>query len=98
MEAKELRIGNIFGFGEMIHKATHWDIRNLRVQELKGKNSLTYKPVPLTQEWLLKFGFQINRQTKEENNIWRCYFEEGFFEIEQIGDCFYLNDNHCHGT
>ena len=58
MEAKELRIGNIFGFGEMIHEATHWDIRNLRVQELKGKKSLTYKPVSLTEEWLLKFGFK----------------------------------------
>lgn len=57
-----------------------------------------FEPIPLTEEWLLKFGFEINRQTKEENNIWRCYSEEGFFEVEQIGSSFFLDDNDCYGT
>jgi hypothetical protein len=52
----------------MIHEATHWDIRNLRVQELKGKKSLTYKPVSLTEEWLLKFGFERMADNLYEKN------------------------------
>jgi hypothetical protein len=85
MEAKELRIGNIFGFGEMIHEATHWDIRNLRVQELKGENSLTYKPVPLTEEWLLKFGFETSKW--DDNNSLRKMIGSNDYTI-----VFYSND------
>lgn len=58
MKAQELRIGNWFSFGELFHQATHWDIRNLRVAELKNRNTDIYKPILLTEQWLLDFGFE----------------------------------------
>jgi hypothetical protein len=95
MKASELRIGNKFYLpNSEIGTISYHEIR-LLVVSLEKPN---YKPIPLTEEWLLKFGFEINRQTKEENNIWRCYSEEGFFEVEQIGSSFFLDDNHCYGT
>jgi hypothetical protein len=95
MKANELRIGNKFYLpnGE-VGTVSYHEIR-LMIVALDKPN---YQPIPLTEEWLLKFGFEINRQTKKENNIWRCYSEEGFFEVEQIGDGFFLDDNDCYGT
>jgi hypothetical protein len=98
LRASELRVGNITTLG--VVSLIDQDV--FRVVDSEGdsfKNTWAeIKPIPLTEEWLLKFGFEINRQTKEENNIWRCYSEEGFFEVEQIGSSFFLDDNHCYGT
>jgi len=60
MKANELRIGNLIT--QIIHKDTHDQEIEIKVnwQEIwwisKGTNS--YKPIPLTEEWLLKFGFK----------------------------------------
>jgi hypothetical protein len=98
MKATQLRIGNITSLGIVF--LINQDV--FSVIDSKGdwfKNTLTeIKPIPLTEEWLLKFGFEINRQTKEENNIWRRNWEEGRFEVEQIGAGFFLWDNYCYGT
>jgi hypothetical protein len=98
LRASELRVGNITTLG--VVSLIDQDV--FRVVDSEGdsfKNTWAeIKPISLTEEWLLKFGFEINRQTKEENNIWRCYSEEGFFEVEQIGSSFFLDDNHCYGT
>ena len=48
-----------------------------------------YFPIPLTKEWLIKFGFKINRVTKEENNVWRKEWTEGYFELEEIISFFF---------
>jgi hypothetical protein len=80
MDCKELRIGN-------------WIMRESQKDGFQiDENSFSicklypnwYNPIPITEEWLLKLGFVINRITKEENNIWRKNFEDGFFELEQI--------------
>lgn len=55
------------------------------------------KPIPLTEEILLKCGFEITRQTEHPNNIWTVYGEECKFELEHITS-FYLYDNKCFGT
>ena len=55
MEARELRIGNyiINGIGE-VFEANGETINSFRVgQSLLG----IFKPIPLTEEWLIKFGF-----------------------------------------
>jgi hypothetical protein len=94
MKASELRLGNLIynKQGNIVYVNTN----HLTLLLYGIENE--FNPIPLTEEWLLKFGFEINRQTKEENNIWRCYSEEGFFEVEQIGSSFFLDDNHCYGT
>ena len=61
MEAKELRIGNYvdFEYGEDIR--TFGFLNKIEeVQELLEIEKGTFKcqPIPLTEEWLLKFGFE----------------------------------------
>ena len=57
MKATELRIGNLVQY--------HWNnkMKNVSVypdliKALQFENSL-YEPIPLTEEWLLKFGFEF---------------------------------------
>ena len=103
MKGNELRIENLVDLGNRIAKVIEISQLACVVVDLEETQDTIedydrIRPIPLTEEWLLKFGFEINRQTKEENNIWRCYSEEGFFEVEQIGTSFFLDDNHCYGT
>ena len=69
MKANELRIGNLVT--QIIHKNTHDQEIEIKVnwQEIwwisKGTNS--YKPIPLTEEWLLKFGFEKYEFDHKEN-------------------------------
>jgi hypothetical protein len=65
MEAKELRIGNFTykmlqsGNGRIIESnITSTDL--LRIEE---ERIFYYEPIPITEEWLLKFGFE-----RQENN------------------------------
>jgi len=40
---------------------------------------------------LIKFGFTIQHETKKENNVWRKYYKEGFFDLEEIITFFFGN-------
>jgi hypothetical protein len=53
MEAKELRIGN---FITSKSSSTYWEI-NIDDLILINENPSHYLPIPITEEWLLKFGF-----------------------------------------
>ena len=52
MDVKELRIGNLF-------QTIANDIRDVDIKELTRIQGMPYlyKPIPLTEEWLVKFGF-----------------------------------------
>jgi hypothetical protein len=57
MEAKELRIGNWVYTGELVVKSySPSGLCNL-MRNIEDKDS-DIKPIPLTEEWLLKFGFK----------------------------------------
>jgi hypothetical protein len=58
MNAQELRIGNLVMFGELRHECKPCDILNLYQSEIAKREISEYKPIPLTEEWLLKFGFK----------------------------------------
>ncbi len=60
MESKELRIGNyVYDALENIHQITSID--NVDLGLLGCSIELRFaKPIPLTEEWLLKFGFEYN--------------------------------------
>lgn len=49
------------------------------------------EPIPLTDEWLIKFGFEENGLDKKENKKYRLTWEEGVFDIYRISS-FYLDD------
>ena len=65
MNKEELRIGNLVDFNRQVE--TVYAIRNSGVDFYKGKTKKSVimqsyvweaiKPIPLTEEWLLKFGF-----------------------------------------
>ena len=57
MEARELRIGNYVKREEKVLCIKAGDIRAMDDwQQLENEKEIT-KPIPLTEEWLLKFGF-----------------------------------------
>ena len=65
MKASELRIGNSIMQDDDFVFVTWWRL------ELMVNNKLEYKPIPLTQEWLVKLGFD-----KLENDIptyFKCF-------------------------
>ena len=54
MKANELRIGNLLDFeGEAL---------SFEFEFVKWDNWELFKPIPLTEEWLLKFGFTFYRE------------------------------------
>ena len=57
MEASELRIGNSIIQDDDFVFVTWWRL------ELMENNKIEYKPIPLTEEWLLKFGFEKRYET-----------------------------------
>lgn len=65
MKASELRIGNSIMQDDDFVFVTWWRL------ELMENNKIEYKPIPLTQEWLVKLGFD-----KLENDIptyFKCF-------------------------
>ncbi len=65
MKASELRIGNSIMQDDDFVFVTWWRL------ELMENNKLEYKPIPLTEEWLVKLGFD-----KLENDIptyFKCF-------------------------
>ena len=65
MEAKELRIGNYYEWTENVEeKDAFLQIDDFHSLLAIGENFQYFKPIPLTEEWLLKFGFD-NRLLKK---------------------------------
>jgi hypothetical protein len=60
MEIKELRIGNLIKLHEIITKLEYTEF---------SFNPLFITPIPLTEEWLLKLGFDKLREYNDGENI-----------------------------
>ena len=58
MKSTELRIGNYYNQFENTEKVS-WS--TLKTLEESTTEQLWCKPIPLTEEWLLKFGLQSNK-------------------------------------
>ena len=63
LSATELRIGNLvyYHIKDKMDEKVEWDeINHIDVDDLRiltdFENNSEYKPIPLTEEWLLKFG------------------------------------------
>lgn len=55
MKAQDLRIGNYINRHQSI--VSVWMLAQGDGGTINGVNEDEYKPIPLTEEWLLKFGF-----------------------------------------
>ena len=80
MKATELRIGNLV-WNDIQNIPVKVNLKILAEQEIYYENDeKSWKPIPLTEEWLLKFGF------KKEDEYWnykgfKLWFEKGFYHI-----------------
>jgi hypothetical protein len=65
MKAEDLRIGNWINEFGIPRQTKPLDIVGLRQIEQASKICIDLTPIPLTEEWLLKFGFEkINHRTE----------------------------------
>ena len=64
MEASELRIGNSIMQDDDFVFVTWWRL------ELMENNKIEYKPIPLTEEWLVKLGFTRHHADYSNNVIY----------------------------
>lgn len=79
MEVRELRIGNLINkeFKNPLH--TYWGIYPMVPQDFIDMeiDLRSYKPIPLTEEWLVKFGFYKDSDRKKGNIT---YYQNDFKE------------------
>ena len=91
MEAKDLRINNIVGYEHLEEGVVKSHSTVVHIQhnsiglgclvEWIGVEIEGIKPIPLTEEWLVKFGFENN----QSNNEW---YDKGFFSVLNNGMSF----------
>jgi hypothetical protein len=60
MEAKDLRIGNYYlDINDNLSEISGYELWQMTTKENKGNlGIMEYQPIPLTEDWLLKFGFE----------------------------------------
>jgi hypothetical protein len=90
MKAQELRIGNWIQFRhtETPVRITLGDF----VREYNNEHLEDYEPIPLTEEWLVKFGFEFDKGCsywKSEIELTKDTMEEYFtaFDCRGFGLC-----------
>ncbi len=66
IEAKELRIGNWF-VNHLNQLEQVGQIRWLAIYMVNKSALIDIKPIPLTEEWLIKFGFKLSKDGKYYN-------------------------------
>lgn len=90
MKASELRIGNFVRNNMNGEILIPCDILcdGINTENFEGLNYGFIEPIPLTEEWLLKFGFEItgNFQTKDRFQTHKqdgiIWFEHGYIVVE----------------
>ena len=71
MEANELRIGNYFRYGDCFVHPFKGKIDVISYRDFEESEDLN--PIPLTEEWLLKFGFENWGLGTQWNNRYESY-------------------------
>ena len=84
MKANELRIGN---WVKLPHVEKPIQVFIIDTTETTTKTKA--EPLPLTEEWLLKFGFAHTHNTPHPNRVFMKSWTEGYFELEEIVNYFW---------
>jgi hypothetical protein len=64
MKSKELRIGNIV-FDDISNDYVYVDAIIIKIMDCDCDDKDAYQPIPLTEEWLVKFGFALENRKGE---------------------------------
>jgi hypothetical protein len=73
LESRELRIGNFVNWGGHEIPVEGHDIAYLSKMEKEKQGTENYKAIPLTEEWLIRFGFE-----KRKEVTWSFGYEKQF--------------------
>ena len=65
MKKTELRIGNLVEFADSVYRVNHHTFSILD----REKNKHKYKPILLTEEWLLDFGFEKTKSQRFDDDV-----------------------------
>ena len=89
MKAQELRIGNKIQFD------SHLYIVNSVVMKQVEEGFVQYQPIPLTEEWLLKFGFEKQGHVKFMGEAYQRFVlgRNGIYSINKIAYIYEVNDH-----
>lgn len=82
MKANELRLGNYVMDGHDIEKV------NYKMIEMLVKNQAEFDPIPLTEDWLLKFGFSkhlVYDFYSYNYFYFESFYDEGYFLVVEGG-------------
>jgi len=71
MKANELRIGNLVSSETSVPKLFYWDIDDFEFYKHRMDD---IEPIPLTEEWLERFGFEQMKLYTGDN----CFVKEKF--------------------
>lgn len=101
IKIEELRIGNYICVNNNGHpcRVTELTTMSCTVESIKENNKEPYvktmNTIPLTEEWLLKFGFEKNEDLGNENINWELpnsyYFIQEHLDVEEF--IFYGQEN-----
>ncbi len=108
VRASELRIGNfVMDRGGKILFIDHWEYENkISEKRVDGLHPFTefveyLQPIPLTEEWLLKFGFEM--EYSQLTNIYKYFlvnapfgYSQGQFNVFTQTGCFSVEIKYVH--
>ncbi len=93
LQSRELRIGNLVMDNAKVKIVTSGMISNW---DIIKRDYGGYNPIPLTEEWLLRFGFNSNNHEIHETyfiniSLIERYDFENFLTILVMDDCCYVD-------
>ena len=96
MEARELRIGN---WARYVKGVAFYGGDETEVGYRDLENSEIFEPIPLTEEWLLKFGFEnvsLGEWRKGLILIDNEYADKGEWSVMEADHCLSVDMKHVH--
>ena len=98
MKANELRIGNYYvDIDNKLSSISGYELHQFTIKEnTDNLGVMEYQPIPLTEEWLLKFGFENNKLEANHNDI--IYYSrlnnigiKGMLGMVKVSQCIYVH-------
>jgi len=94
MKAQELRIGNLVQFYSK--KRGAWKLDKVHSDYFKPKELSNVKPIPLTEEWLERLGFNDGSDLQITENIYLIAMSDNSVRLAESGNFIGVNIQYVH--
>lgn len=101
MKSQELRLGNLIEYkikDKLDERKEWWEISKVDFQDLTWLDSnpedAAFRPIKITEEWLLKFGFKEG-EWKDKTNSQYLYHANDTLHISDVRDVNYSFESPC---